>query len=97
MMLRFNSLFLYVFGPEAPSSRGHLGPRWLWLQALGLIFFSAFYSLLFQIRGLIGPDGILPAGRYLSALHEQAGWRACWYVPNRHAFPNRHHFPRAIS
>jgi len=82
MMLRFNSLFDYVFGSEAPSTRGHLRARWLWLRALGLIFFSAFYSLLFQIRGLIGPDGILPAGRYLSALHEQAGARAYWYVPS---------------
>jgi hypothetical protein len=82
MMFRLSSLFQFVFGPEAPSSRGHLGPRWLWLRALGLIFFSAFYSLLFQIRGLVGPDGILPAGRYLHALHEQAGWRAYWYVPS---------------
>jgi len=81
-MLRLNSLFHYFFGPDAPSKRSHLGPRWLWLRALGLIFFSAFYSLIFQIRGLIGPDGILPAGRYLSALHEQAGARAYWYVPS---------------
>jgi hypothetical protein len=80
--VKFNSLFQFVFGPEGPSSRGHLGPRWLWLRALGLIFFSAFYSLIFQIRGLIGPDGILPAGRYLGTLHEQAAARAYWYVPS---------------
>lgn len=43
----------------------HLWPRWLFLRALGLIYFSAFYSLIFQIRGLIGPNGILP-GRRLS-------------------------------
>ena len=36
-------------------------PRWLFLRALGAIYFSAFFSLTFQIRGLIGPDGILPA------------------------------------
>ena len=82
MMLRLKSLFHFLFGPEGPSSRGHLWPRWLWLRALGLIFFSAFYSLIFQIRGLIGPAGILPAGRYLSGLHEQAGARVYWYVPS---------------
>jgi hypothetical protein len=81
MLLRLKLLFHFVFGPEAPSRRGHLGPRWLWLRALGLIFFSAFYSLILQIRGLIGPEGILPAGRYLSALHKQAGARAYWYIP----------------
>jgi hypothetical protein len=97
MMLRFNSLFNYAFGPEAPSQRGHLRPRWLWLRALGLIFFSAFYSLLFQIRGLIGPDGILPAGRYLSALHEQAGARAYWYVPSLLWLSNGNHALLAIS
>jgi hypothetical protein len=77
-----NSLFHGLFGPEATSKRSHLGPRWLWLRALGLIFFSAFYSLIFQICGLIGPGGILPAGRYLSALHEQVGAKAYWYVPS---------------
>jgi hypothetical protein len=82
MMHRLNSLFQFLFGPETPSRRGHFLPRWLWLRALGLIFFSAFYSLLFQIRGLIGSDGILPAARYLSGLHAQAGAVAYWYVPS---------------
>ncbi len=97
MILRLNSLFHYAFGPEAPSERGHLRPRWLWLRALGLIFFSAFYSLIFQIRGLIGPDGILPAGRYLSALHEQAGAKATWYVPSLLWLSNGNHTLLAIS
>jgi hypothetical protein len=43
-------------------------PRWLVLRALGLIFFSAFYSLWFQIHGLVGEQGILPAGDYLRAV-----------------------------
>src|SRR5580658_5457324 len=46
----------------------HLWPRWLFLRALGLIYFSAFYSLTFQIKGLIGPNGILPALDYLEAV-----------------------------
>ena len=56
-------------------------PRWLFLRALGLIFFSAFYSLLFQINGLIGPDGILPAGDYLRLLAGHFGAKAAWYAP----------------
>ena len=43
-------------------------PRWLFLRALGLIYYSAFFSLVFQIRGLIGPQGILPAKEYLEAV-----------------------------
>ncbi|HWT80685.1 MAG TPA: lipase maturation factor family protein, partial [Candidatus Methylomirabilis sp.] len=57
-------------------------PRWLFLRGLGLIFFSAFYSLVFQIRGLIGPEGILPAGEYLSSLGQRFGAKAFWYAPS---------------
>ena len=55
--------------PAEPSpSSTHLWPRWLFLRALGLIYFSAFYSLIFQIKGLIGPNGILPASELLQAV-----------------------------
>jgi hypothetical protein len=63
---------------EAPQ---YLRARWIWLRALGLIFFSAFYSLLFQIHGLVGPNGILPAREYLPALRAAAGWKAYWLAP----------------
>jgi len=56
-------------------------PRWIFLRALGLIYFSAFYALLFQIRGLIGPDGILPAGEYLEAVTRQFGSSRLWFSP----------------
>ena len=49
-----------LFDSEQGDSQ-RLVPRWIFLRALGLIYFSAFYSLVFQIRGLIGPNGILPA------------------------------------
>jgi len=59
-----------------------LWPRWIWLRALGLIFLSAFYSLAFQITGLNGPRGILPAGEYLQAVHRAFPlWKALWYAP----------------
>jgi len=56
-------------------------PRWLFLRALGLIYFSAFFSLVFQIRGLIGPSGILPAGQYLQAVANSASHARYWYAP----------------
>jgi lipase maturation factor 1 len=59
----------------------HLWPRWIFLRALGLIYFSAFYSLLFQIRGLIGPRGILPAGEYLTSVAKYFGTLRLWYAP----------------
>jgi Lipase maturation factor len=60
-----------------------LWPRWIFLRALGLIYFSAFYSFDFQIKGLIGPDGILPAGDYLHAVAASPSIRAAkyWFAP----------------
>jgi hypothetical protein len=63
-----------------PSDR--LVPRWLFLRALALIYFSAFFSLILQIRGLIGPAGILPAGSYLQQVSQSLGhWDRLWYAP----------------
>ena len=74
------SITEWLFGP-GPHHPGKLWPRWLWLRALGLIFFSAFYSLAFQIRGLIGPEGILPARDYLQQVAQQLGSLRFWYAP----------------
>src|SRR6201998_4005355 len=66
--------------PDGGPSR--LISRWLFLRALGGIYFSAFFSLVFQVRGLIGPEGILPAGPYLEAVAHTIGhWRGVWYAP----------------
>jgi lipase maturation factor len=59
--------------PAESAPEGYLWARWLFLRALGLIFFSAFYSLAFQIHGLIGEKGILPAGLYLDTLSANLG------------------------
>ena len=62
--------------------RERLIPRWLFLRALGLIYFSAFFSLIFQIRGLIGPDGILPVRPYLQQIAQSLGHlERLWYAP----------------
>jgi hypothetical protein len=63
-------------------ARNRLWPRWLFLRALGLIFLSAFYSLAFQIHGLIGERGILPAGAYLQQVRAALGTvRGAWLAP----------------
>ncbi len=63
-------------GPE-----NHLIARWLFLRSLGAIYFSAFFALLFQVRGLIGPQGILPASSYLEGLR-QYGASRFFYAPS---------------
>jgi lipase maturation factor 1 len=71
-----------LFGPGATGDRGALWPRWIFLRALGLIFFSAFYSLAFQIKGLIGLSGLLPATVYLELVrHAVPGILRFWYAP----------------
>ncbi len=64
-----------------PRPPGHLLGRWLFLRALGLIYFSAFFSLVFQVRGLIGPLGILPAADLLSGAAQSLGPLRFWYAP----------------
>jgi hypothetical protein len=60
-----------------------LVPRWIFLRALGLIFFSAFYSLARQVLGLIGERGILPVGSYLQQVSEALhGVTRYWYAPS---------------
>jgi lipase maturation factor 1 len=74
--------FLRWFAAPRPvGPPGYLLPRWLFLRALGLIYFSAFYSLVFQIRGLLGPDGLLPAGVYLREVAKVFGSSRYWYTP----------------
>src|SRR5438552_2349185 len=74
------SFLRWLFDPEHGAS-GRLLPRWIFLRALGLIYYSAFFSLNSQIRGLIGPHGILPAGEYLKELAERFGHAGYWYAP----------------
>jgi len=81
MNLDLKAPFRKIFGPEQPGGPGHLWPRWLFLRALGLIFFSAFYSLAFQIEGLVGPNGILPAQNYFTLLKGHAGILRYWFAP----------------
>jgi len=79
----FAGVVNWLLGPEPITEKrpGHLWPRWIFLRALGLIHFSAFYSLLFQIKGLLGPNGILPAADYLQAVNAALQLRSYWTAP----------------
>jgi len=84
----------WLFGPEAIDEEhpGHLLSRWIFLRALGLIYFSAFYSLLFQIKGLIGPEGILPAKEFLAAVPNlYPGLYRFWFAPTLLWFSSSNH------
>ena len=80
-MDRVLSAIRWLFDSERGAS-DRLSPRWLFLRALGCVYFSAFFSLIFQIRGLIGPDGILSAAEYLQAVAHSLGYsRGIWFAP----------------
>src|ERR1700677_4211387 len=80
-MDRFRSAIRWLFDSEHGAS-DRLIPRWIFLRALGCIYFSAFFSLVFQIRGLIGPEGILSAGGYVrGALGPVGAGRRLWVAP----------------
>jgi hypothetical protein len=52
--------------------------RWLYLRLLGVVYVAAFASLWPQIVGLVGSDGLLPVGSYLSQV--RAAFGATAYV-----------------
>jgi hypothetical protein len=90
MDLRPASILRWLFDPDRGDSN-RLLPRWFFLRALGLIYFSAFFSLIFQVRGLIGPNGILPANEYLRAVTDSVGNARFWYAPTLLWFSTSNH------
>ena len=74
--------FLGWFAAARPGGPpGYLVPRWLFLRAIAVVYFSVFYSLAFQIRGLLGPHGLLPANLYLRQVAQFVGASRYWYAP----------------
>lgn len=53
----------------------------LFLRLLGFIYFSAFGAFLFQIKGLLGVNGILPIRKYLSTIKYHFGKKRFYYAP----------------
>jgi len=76
------SVARWLFSPQQGLS-DRLVARGVFLRALGLIYFSAFFSLVFQIRGLIGPEGILPASEFLRYVANHFGpYQRIWFAPS---------------
>src|SRR5579875_1102971 len=71
---------LYFLFDRDHGPRDRQIPRWLFLRCLGLIYFSAFFALYFQILGISGSGGILPAAPYLQAAR-QLGNQRLWLAP----------------
>src|ERR1700730_10980749 len=91
-----SSVTRWLFDAEHGAT-DRLIPRWFFLRALGCIYFSAFFSLAFQIRGLIGPNGILPANDYLQAVIQTFGHaRGIWFAPTVLWFSSGPHMLTAL-
>jgi hypothetical protein len=93
-MQKVETVYRYLFdSSHGPANR--FIARWLFLRALGLIYFSAFFALLFQVRGLIGTQGILPAADYLRAVRTLGALRF-WYAPTLLWFSSSDHMLMAL-
>jgi hypothetical protein len=55
--------------------------RWIFLRLIAAIYFSAFFPLLFQIKGLNGRNGILSTQRFLLDVQGGLGPLRYWYAP----------------
>lgn len=62
----FSRINRLLFGRNPEPPRYDQTTRVL-IRALGLIFFAAFISLWVQIHGLVGSQGILPAGQFMQS------------------------------
>ena len=65
----------------APGGSTYVLTKWVFLRALGIIYLVAFASLWVQIRGLVGPHGILPAEQFLQAVRQHYGAERFRLVP----------------
>jgi len=75
----FSTVTRWFWGnPATPSSYRRV--RWLFLRVLAVIYGLAFASFGWQLEGLIGSRGILPAHGFLEHL-VQYGPARYWYVP----------------
>jgi len=66
-----------MLDPESYTLAVQLLPR-----LLGFIYFFAIGAFIFQIRGLIGSNGILPVTDYLNMVHRHYRQKGFFYVPS---------------
>ena len=48
-------------------------PAWIFRRLLGVVYVCAFSSMVVQLEGLLGSDGILPAREFMQAAREWTG------------------------
>jgi len=72
-------LTTFLIGKPAVAS--YRLARWLFMRAIGLVYLIAFASLIPQITGLIGANGILPVHSFLDSLQGQYGPRVYGLLP----------------
>ena len=77
--MRVKRWLRYLFDRQEGAT-DQLIARWVFLRAMGAIYFSAFLALVFQIRGMIGAQRILPAGEFLEKVRTLGALRL-WYAP----------------
>ena len=65
--------------PLESETFGHAS--WIFLRLLGVIYLIAFLSFGVQAGGIIGSNGISPAGDFLRAAREYFGTARFWSVP----------------
>ncbi|MBC8212666.1 MAG: lipase maturation factor family protein [Gammaproteobacteria bacterium] len=69
----------------------------LFLRLLAIIYFMAFFSLSFQITGLVGEQGILPLSPWLDSLLSEMGGSAFVYFPMLFWFEQSDFFLQAVA
>ncbi len=74
------STLLRCLGPKTPKLTYAIGAG-AFLRVLGLAHLFAFGSLWRQIEGLVGFEGVLPAGEWLAFFESRLGLDAWWRVP----------------
>ncbi|PYI92814.1 MAG: hypothetical protein DME97_08325 [Verrucomicrobia bacterium] len=78
---RLASFFTRVLWGNEVRRPTYFESRDLFVRSLGAIYLIAFVSLWLQIDGLIGEQGILPAGQHLQFAREQLGPDAFFLFP----------------
>jgi len=73
--------------------------RFVFLRALGLVYFSAFLSLVNQLIPLLGKNGLTPAKNYLEALRPgfKNKFAAFWNIPTIFWFHISDNFMRILA
>ena len=72
----------WLFWGQSVERPSWLVARFLFVRGLALVYLIAFVSLAAQVDGLLGPQGILPVDRFLTAARAQLGDAAMYELPS---------------